>query len=212
MGPPAPRLLPQKSSCSAHSVYWTLFYSHWTENSPSGLVRSSSLWKEGWSDREGRRRRMAHSCGRCRAWCDIPASSNPATVMLLPSEGRKGAGLWALLAGKDSNQVPGALPHKSRWTLQGFFPCVAFHSISWELLRVCLKKKLLQLLFSNSCWGRGSIVSHWGFVCLFCPFKTALTIVHVFYFLYFLFSPISSSVPVYHLWVFCFLLPHYRNK
>lgn len=75
--------------------------------------------------------------------------------MLLSSEGRKGAALVALLAVKDSNQVPGALPHKSRQILQGFFPCVAFHSSSWELLRVCLGKKPIQLLFSNSCWGRG---------------------------------------------------------
>lgn len=48
--------------------------------------------------------------------------------MLLSSEGRKGAALVSLLAGKDSNQVPGALPHKSRQILQGFFPCVAFYS------------------------------------------------------------------------------------
>lgn len=203
-------LLPQKSSCNAYSVYWNIFYSHCIENSPNGLVRSSSQRKEDWSEREGSRR-MSHSHGRCHAWCDIPASWNPVTVMLLSSEGRKGAALVALLAVKDSNQVPGALPHKSRQILQGFFPCVAFHSSSWELLRVCLGKKPIQLLFSNSCWGRGSMISHWGLMCLFCPFRTVLTTVHIC-FLFFLFPPISSPVPVYHLWVCFFFTPKYRNK
>lgn len=126
--------------------------------------------------------------------------------------------LWGHCQQWKTEPGPRSSPTQINMNFAGLFsPRVSFHSKSWEWLRVCLRKKSIQLLFFNSCWGRGSIMSHWGFLCLFCPFRTALTTVHI-YFLFFLFPSISSAVPVYHLWVFClfvflfFLLPQYRNK
>lgn len=78
-------------------------------------------------------------------------------------------------------------PLPSTPTLESYLWC--FQGRNWFSYRL-----------SNSCWGRWSIISHWGFLCLPQSFRTALTIVHVYFLIIFLFSPLSSPVSGYHLW------------
>lgn len=148
----------------------------------------------------------------CLAWhpCIL---AHTVVIMLLSPESRKGCSSVGSING-EREQTPKSCPTQVKTNFAVLqisvvfifffflpFP-FAFHTNSRELFMVLWGKKLIQLLLIgyHSCWGRWSIISHWGFLCLLWSFRTALTTVHVYFLNIFLSSPPSSSTSVYHLW------------